>query len=652
MFKSKTDYRSWLFGLTPFTKRLILMTFDALVASMFFFLAFFLRLETTSYFFQFDTYVGLLIAVIGALSVFSIRGLYSNVTRHISIEIANGIAIGSGLSGAFVLVGIYLIELQIPRSVPLIYTTFFCLIATAARFFIRALGQNITKEKPDNVAIYGAGDDSIQLMEALRKNVNYRVRILIDDNPKLNGQTIGGFTIINLNEAMQKIKELEIKTLLIAEPNDILLIRERILEVLSDRPLKIKAIPSISSLIAGRTKISELEDVNIEGLLGRKPAVYNPELMAKTISGKTILVTGAGGSIGSELCRQIIFWKPKKLILLDISEFAIYKLLEELGELIGSQEFELIPLVGSVQDGHLIKKVFDRFAINTTYHAAAYKHVPLMEQNVMQCFANNVLGTLNVAEYAVAANVKNFVLVSTDKAVNPTNFMGASKRFSEMICQTFSTMSSNTRFSIVRFGNVLGSSGSVVPLFKKQIESGGPVTLTHPEITRYFMTIAEASQLVIQAGAIGKGGDIFVLDMGKPVKILELAKRMVALSGLKPILDGKERLENDEIAIIITGLRPGEKLFEELAYDSKLKGTIHPQINIAEEVPMNHKALEALLVSVDDAIRENEYQKLYEIVSSVAKGVVDLEHSCDVFIDRHDANGNKNASLSLQTKLN
>ena len=652
MFESKTDYRTWLFGLTPFTKRLILMTFDALVASMFFFLAFFLRLETTSYLFQFDTYVGLLIAVIGALSVFSIRGLYSNVTRHISIEIANGIAIGSGLSAAFVLVAIYLIDLQIPRSVPLIYATFFCLIATAARFFIRALGQNITKEKPDDVAIYGAGDDSIQLMEALRKNINYRVRILIDDDPKLNGQTIGGFTIINLNEALPKIKELEIKILLIAEPNDILFIRERILEVLSDQPLKIKAIPSISSLIAGRTKISELEDINIEGLLGRKPAVHNPELMAKTIAGKTILVTGAGGSIGSELCRQIILWKPKKLILLDISEFAIYKLLEELSELIGSQEFELIPLIGSVQDRHFIKKVFNRFAVNTVYHAAAYKHVPLMEQNVMQCFANNVLGTLNVAEYAIATNVKNFVLVSTDKAVNPTNFMGASKRFSEMICQTFSTMSSKTCFSIVRFGNVLGSSGSVVPLFKKQIESGGPVTLTHLEITRYFMTIAEASQLVIQAGAIGKGGDIFVLDMGKPVKILELAKRMVALSGLKPILDGKERLENGEIAIIITGLRPGEKLFEELAYDSNLKGTIHPQINTTEEVPMSHKALEALLVSVGDAIRDNEYGKLYNIVSSVAQGIVDLEHSCDVFIDRHYADGKKSVPPSLQTRLN
>ena len=326
--------------------------------------------------------------------------------------------------------------------------------------------------------------------------------------------------------------------------------------------------------------------------------------------------------------------------------------MKELDQHPNSNECELVPLIGSVQDRQFIKKVFNHFAIDTTYHAAAYKHVPLMEQNVMQCFTNNVFGTLNLVEVAIEANVENFVLISTDKAVNPTNFMGASKRFAEIICQSLPTKGVETCFSIVRFGNVLGSSGSVVPLFRKQIERGGPITLTHLDITRYFMTISEASQLVIQAGSFGKGGDIFVLDMGKPVKILELAKTMATLSGLRPILNGKKRLENNEIAVIVTGLRPGEKLFEELSHNSNLKGTVHPQINTTEEVPMSRDALQALLQEVGNAIRENDHQKLYKIVSTVAKGVVDVDQSCDVFIERHDAEGNNILPVSRQTKLN
>jgi FlaA1/EpsC-like NDP-sugar epimerase len=392
-------------------------------------------------------------------------------------------------------------------------------------------------------------------------------------------------------------------------------------------------------------------DIKIEDLLGRKPAEHKPELMVKSISGKTILVTGAGGSIGSELCRQIILWKPKKLILLDISEYSIYSLLKELGQHPNSKECEIVPSIGSVQDLQFVKKVFNHFAIDTTYHAAAYKHVPLMEQNVMQCFANNVFGTVNLVELAIATNVQNFVLISTDKAVNPTNFMGASKRFAEIVCQSLPTNEAETRFSIVRFGNVLGSSGSVVPLFKKQIESGGPITLTHLEITRYFMTISEAAQLVIQAGSIGKRGDIFVLDMGKPVKILDLAKRMVGLSGMRPTLNGKKRLDPDEIAITVTGLRPGEKLFEELAYSSNLKGTLHPQINTTEEIPMSHDALQSLLLVTRNAIQDNDHKKLYEMISTVVNGFVDLEDSCDVFIERRDAEGNKIVPLSYQTNV-
>ncbi|MDA9985696.1 polysaccharide biosynthesis protein, partial [Alphaproteobacteria bacterium] len=403
---------------------------------------------------------------------------------------------------------------------------------------------------------------------------------------------------------------------------------------------------SISSLISGRAEITQLRDIKIEDLLGREPVDHNPGLMAKTIADKTVLVTGAGGSIGGELCRQIIQWKPKKLILLDVSEFAVYTLLEELKQHPTINGFDLIPLIGSVQDRQFLKKIFDHFAPETVYHAAAYKHVPLMEQNVMQCIANNVLGTLNMAELAIAAKVKHFILVSTDKAVNPTNFMGASKRLAEIICQTLQLDNEKTCFSIVRFGNVLGSSGSVVPLFKKQIEDGGPITLTHIDVTRYFMTIPEAAQLVIQAGAIAKGGDVFVLDMGKPVKIIDLAKRMAVLSGLQPILNSKTKSQQGEVAITVTGLRPGEKLFEELSYDKNLMGTIHPRINATAETPMEHKRLQAILATARNAIRDGDHQRLYQVIAKITDGVADVATSSDAFISERNGQPNKIVLIS------
>jgi FlaA1/EpsC-like NDP-sugar epimerase len=645
------DFRIWLFGLDSFKKRFILITFDVSVSSIALLLAFFIRLETTDYLYRLDTYIGLLIVTFTTLSAFVAQRLYQNVTRHTSIEAAFKIALGCAVSCTVLLTCIVLIGLEVPRSIPLIYAMLFWILSTATRFFISFIDQDMTRGKSENVAIFGTGVNSIQLMEALRKNRNYSIKMFIDDNTKMRGRNIGGVQIFDLNDVAEKIKNLEIQILLLTSPSDIDVLSSRVLSELPDYPLKIKTIPSVTSLISGPFGIAELRDLKIEDLLGREPAQQNPELMAKTIAGKTILVTGAGGSIGSELCRQIIPWKPEKIILLDISEYSIYKLLNELDSQPTNIKCKLIPLIGSVQDRQFIKKVFERFAIDTTYHAAAYKHVPLMEQNVMQCFANNLFGTLNVAEFAIATNVKNFVLVSTDKAVNPTNFMGASKRFAEFICQTLPTKKAETCFSIVRFGNVLGSSGSVVPLFKKQIESGGPITLTHLEITRYFMTIAEASQLVIQAGSIAKGGEVFVLDMGKPIKILELAERMVTLSGLKPILNGTDGLKDDEIAITVTGLRPGEKLFEELAYDPNLVETVHPKIYTTAESPMKRDELEALLTTVGDAIRYNDFQKLYEMIRTIAEGIVGLERSSDVFIERSDPEENNIVPLSRQTKL-
>ena len=650
MFGSKQNFRAWFFGLERWKKRLLQVIFDGLVTPIALLLAFFMRLETTGYLFQLDTYIGVSIAMVTALAVFAARGLYDNLTRHISIETAYSIAIGSAVSCAVLLSSILLLELEMPRSVPLIYATLLCAFATAMRLFIRTLGQSMTKEKQENVAIYGTGAAGIQLMASLRKNPNYRVKLFIDDNHELSGKNLGGVPISNLDHAKTKFKKLDIETLLLAVPNDIDATRRRVFEMQSEHPLKVKTIPSISSLILGEFEIAELKNIKIEDLLGREPVQHNPDLMAKTIAEKTVLVTGAGGSIGSELCRQIISWKPQKLILLDVSEFAIYTLLEELKQNPSSHTIDLIPLIGSVQDRPFIEKIFDRFAVDTTYHAAAYKHVPLMEQNVMQCIANNVFGTFNMAELAIAAEVKHFILVSTDKAVNPTNFMGASKRLAEIICQTLPTQKTDTCFSIVRFGNVLGSSGSVVPLFKKQIETGGPITLTHPDVTRYFMTIPEAAQLVIQAGSIAKGGDVFVLDMGTPVKIIDLAKRMVTLSGLRPIFNGGEKLKDDEIAITVSGLRPGEKLFEELAHSTNLVGTIHPRINTTAEAPMKRDELHGLLAAVHNAIRDSDHHKLFQTIAKVTDGISKLTVSSDLFIRRGEVELQGVVKLPLRDK--
>ena len=648
MSKLMQSFTVWLFGLDRWKKRLLQLAFDVSIIPLAFLLALFMRLETTAYLYKLDTYIGVLIAIIATLSVFTARGFYNNFARHISIETANSIIIGCLVSCTALLSATLLLELQIPRSVPLIYATILCFFSTSARFIIRGLGQSIGKEPQENVAIYGAGAAGIQLMEAMRKNPNYRVKFFIDDAPDLIGKIIGGVKIFSLDQAKKKLKQLNIETLLLATPGDTNATRRRVFNILSEHPLKVKTVPSISSLIAGRAEITQLRDIKIEDLLGREPVDHNPGLMAKAIADKTVLVTGAGGSIGSELCRQIIQWKPKKLILLDVSEFAVYTLLEELKQHPTINGFDLIPLIGSVQDRQFLKKIFDHFAPETVYHAAAYKHVPLMEQNVMQCIANNVFGTLNMAELAIAAKVKHFILVSTDKAVNPTNYMGASKRLAEIICQTLQLDNEKTCFSIVRFGNVLGSSGSVVPLFKKQIEDGGPITLTHLDVTRYFMTIPEAAQLVIQAGSISEGGDVFVLDMGKPVKIIDLAKRMAVLSGLQPIVNSETKSQQGEVAITVTGLRPGEKLFEELSYGKNLTGTIHPRINTTAETPMKKENLNAILANARKAIRDGDHQKLYQVIAEVTDGVADVARSSDVFISELNRQPSKIVPISVR----
>lgn len=637
MILSKRNFIFWLFGLDRWKKYLLQIAFDSIFIPITFLFACFMRFENFDYLYHLDTYIGLSIATATTLLFFRILGLYKNVARYISTDVIFNIAAASSVSCVVLLFSILFLDLELSYSVCMIYAIFVCIITSAVRLYIRYLGRIVYKKKQENIAIYGAGKVGVQLLEALGKNSSHHVSFFIDDNHELDGKNLGGVPIYNLDDAMKKFKKLKIETLLLAVPNNIDTIRQKCFEILSDNPIKLKSIPSISSLISGTFEIDELKDIKIEDLLGRKPVQPNHELMAKTIAKKTVLITGAGGSIGSELCRQIIMWNPRKIIILDISEFTVYTLLDELKQNSSSNKIDIIPLIGSVQDSHFMKKVFHQFQIDTIYHAAAYKHVPLMELNVMQCISNNVFGTLNMAELASAAKVKHFILISTDKAVNPTNFMGASKRIAEIICQTFSAQKTKTCFSVVRFGNVLGSSGSVVPLFKKQIKTGGPITLTHPNVSRYFMTIPEAAQLVIQAGSIAKGGDIFVLDMGEPIRILDLAKKMVALSGLRVVSNGKKTLKDDEIAITVTGLRPGEKLHEELSYSKNLMGTVHPLINSVVETLIKSEELHTLLTKARDAIRDGDHKTLYKVIASVTNGVSPFNTSVDLFIQREES---------------
>ena len=623
-----------LFGLDRREKRALQVTFDALMVPFAFLSAFYMRMETIEFIFNRDTYIGILISFASIFVVYTSTGFYNSITRHSSIETARSISVGCAISCAALFTSILLLELQIPRSVPLIFAVVLSVISLGTRLLVRSASQSFTKANKENVAIYGASAAGIQLMEALRQSPDYQVRFFIDDSPDLYGKNLDGVRIYSLEHAKKKFEAFAVQTLLLAIPGNSDATRRRVFDLLPSYPLKIKSIPSISDLISGAAAITDFRDLKVEDLLGREPVHCNADLMAKTIRNKSVLVTGAGGSIGSELCKQIIQLNPKQLIILDVSEFAVYTLLELLKTLQANEETEVIPVIGSVQDKHFLKKVFDRFPVDTTYHAAAYKHVPLMEQNVMQCIANNAFGTRNMAEIAISRKVKNFILVSTDKAVRPTNFMGASKRLAEIICQTLTLTKPGTCFAIVRFGNVLGSSGSVVPLFKKQIERGGPITLTHPEISRYFMTITEAAQLVIQAGSLAKGGEVFVLDMGEPIKIIDLVEKMVALSGLKLVWNSSECLKSNEIRLTISGLRPGEKLFEELSYNEDLVKTIHQRINTTSEKPMLKEELEWLLNSIETCLDSGNHQKLFKIMGSMSGGNFDIKSCTDNFIEK------------------
>ena len=574
-----------------------------------------------------------------AIPIFIFSGLYRAIFRY------SGLPAMAAMARAMFLYGLLFASLftfygfqGVPRTIGLIQPLLMLILVGASRAFARVwLGglylSQINKSKLPQVLIYGAGSAGRQLASAMENSFEIRVVGFLDDDDRLQGNVLNGLPILNPSDLDEVLVEMPVTDVLLALPSVSRQRRNEILKSLSAHKLSVRTLPHLSDIASGRITVNDLRELDIDDLLGREPVKPNGLLLNRNTHGKTVLVTGAGGSIGSELCRQILSTLPQKLLLVDMSEFALYQIHQELQTQLEThtaegEACELIPLLASVCDAVRMNDIMATWKPQTVYHAAAYKHVPLVEHNPSEGVRNNVLGTRVCAEVAETHGVHNFVLISTDKAVRPTNVMGASKRLSEMVLQALAHHSTqaNTVFSLVRFGNVLGSSGSVVPLFRDQIKSGGPITLTHADITRYFMTIPEAAQLVIQAGAMGTGGDVFVLDMGQPVRIFDLAKRMVELSGL--VL--KDELHPDgDIEIAITGLRPGEKLFEELLIGDNPQPTQHPRIMKANEDFMPWHKLQLQLDEINMAVQTNDVPKIRGLLQSLVPGYQPSEEVVD-----------------------
>ncbi|HCE4804574.1 TPA: polysaccharide biosynthesis protein, partial [Vibrio parahaemolyticus] len=533
------------------------------------------------------------------------------------------VAAGAVISATLVAALSFYMSDPFPRTVPIIYGAFLALFCGGPRVIVRSLIAQSYSTQSKEVLIYGAGSGGRQLAMALRSSGDYRVRAFIDGDSTLCNTMILGLPVIAIEDAMPIINKYDVSQVLLAVPSAKRSRRKVILDELAKLPVEVLTVPDMTDIVSGKAKIDELKDVAIEDLLGRDPVAPQQVLLEANIKDKVVMVTGAGGSIGSELCRQIVEQSPKSIILFELSEFGLYQIDRELNQLKLEKGLtcDIIPLLGSVQRQHRLETTMSSFKVQTVYHAAAYKHVPLVEFNVIEGVRNNIYGTYYTACAAIKAGVESFVLISTDKAVRPTNVMGTTKRMAELGLQALADQENakpnGTRFCMVRFGNVLGSSGSVIPVFKKQIASGGPVTVTHPEITRFFMTIPEAAQLVIQAGAMGKGGDVFVLDMGESVKITDLACNLIQLSGLEVKSDANP---HGDIEIQFSGLRPGEKLYEELLIGDNVKQTAHERIMTAHEVHLPLKEYELLLNDLDFACHSMDHENIRTLLLSAPTG--------------------------------
>jgi FlaA1/EpsC-like NDP-sugar epimerase len=594
-------------------KRLISISYDFLAIPLSIYLALSLRLDTLTPEISAELIYSAGATTIASIIIFMRIGLYRAVVRFMAEKAFITLLIGSGLSALTFATSSFLLQADIPRSTIIIHFVILLIFIGSPRLFIRAIVSQMSKNGTEPVLIYGAGHQGIALANSLMNSDTYRPCAFIDDNKRKQNTVIHGLKVFPASQLDELLESSQRKKVLLALGSASSSTRKRLLEQLASKKVEVLTTPSVNDIVSGKAQIEEVKKVDIEDLLGRDPVPALSELVQQCITDKVVAITGAGGSIGSELCRQVLLQKPTKLILIELNEFSLYTIEQELNQLKEAQglEMDIISILGSVQKEHRLKTIFETFKVETVYHAAAYKHVPMVEHNVVEGVRNNVFGTWYCAEAAIKAQVKNFVLISTDKAVRPTNVMGTSKRVAELVLQALAKRQKDTRFTMVRFGNVLGSSGSVVPLFHRQIQQGGPITVTHPDIIRYFMTIPEAAQLVIQAGSMGKGGDVFVLDMGEPVKITSLARKMIHLSGLS---EKHEQNPSGDIAIEYTGLRPGEKLYEELLVGDNVEGTEHPRIMTANEVHLSWPETHNLLNRLDKACHEFHVDDVIELL--------------------------------------
>lgn len=600
------------------TKRAIALLADVAMCLLSVWLAFYLR---TGVFHALHSGViaAMIVAVLTAVPIFIVSGLYRAVFRYEGFAAAVAImqAMAAYTLIYAVIFTVFGVE-KVPRTVgiiqPALLIVFVFLSRGLVRLFLSGEYQlQIRESKLPRVIIYGAGNTGRQLLYALESGRAVRVAAFVDDDKRLQGCMLGGLKIYPPRRIPALLRAFGSNTVLLAIPSASRSRRREIVNSLQQCKANVRTVPSYDEIASGKVAVNTLRELEIDELLGRDPVAPKKELLVKTVQHKTVMVTGAGGSIGSELCRQIIRLEPVRLLLAERSEFAVYQIYHELLEHTAKgTQVEVVPLLADVTDADRMREIMQTWRPQTVYHAAAYKHVPMVEHNPLEGVENNVFGTLIAARAAKDAGVEDFVLISTDKAVRPTNVMGASKRMAELVLQAMAqTDPGRTIFTMVRFGNVLGSSGSVVPRFREQIRSGGPVTLTHPDITRYFMTIPEASQLVLQAASLGRGGDVFLLDMGKPVKIYDLAVRMIALSGLT--VKDKEH-PNGDIEIQITGLRPGEKLYEELLIGDEPQKTEHPRIFRAVEKSLPMQRMKELTGELVEALAKRDRAWVMRII--------------------------------------
>ena len=641
--------RSYLLNMSRRQKRTIQVVTDIVLVWVALWSAFVVRLGIDDMINPVKTHVWLFVAApLIAIPLFIRFGMYRAVMRYFGNDALIAIIKAVSLSSLILAVVVYWYSNHdnvVPRSIIFNYWWLSLIMLGGLRLAMRqyflgdwfSAAQHVPFTSRDDglprVAIYGAGAAGNQLVAALRMGRLMRPVAFIDDDESIADRVISGLQVFKPENMQQMIDRTGAQELLLAIPSSSRARRREILGLLEGFALHVRSVPGFMDLASGRVKVDDIQEVDIADLLGRDAVPAQADLLEHCIKGQCVLVTGAGGSIGSELCRQILSLNPTTLLLFEHSEFNLYSILSELEQQVSreSLSIKVLPILGSVRNSQKLLDLMNTWKVDTVYHAAAYKHVPMVEHNIAEGVLNNVIGTLNTAQAALQAGVENFVLISTDKAVRPTNVMGSTKRLAEMTLQALShevapvllgdksnvVRVNKTRFTMVRFGNVLGSSGSVIPLFHKQIKAGGPLTVTHPKITRYFMTIPEAAQLVIQAGSMGQGGDVFVLDMGEPVRIVELAEKMIHLSGLSVRSD--KNLHGD-IEIEFTGLRPGEKLYEELLIGDNVIATQHPMIMCANEDMLSWSELKQKLDQLLDAVNQDDYPRVRQLLRETVSG--------------------------------